>query len=158
MKHCAFIYTPHLKEGDIRLCLELLTSLGVTITNLGKNDPPRRWNGDLEAAVTVILSGTDLTNYSFLSDSKARLEFDIQLHRDPRWESDTIALSGETETRLIEIARKLSDRLPCHAAIVGISGGGKDQEWQILRINPDCPSGLRSKFTNAGHVVGGNGG
>ena len=158
MKHCAFIYTPHLKEGDIRMCLESLTSIGVTITNLGKNDPPRRWTGDIEAVVTAILSGTDLTNYTFLRDRTARLDFDIQLHRDPRWESDTISFSGVAETRLIEIARKLSESLPCYAAIVGVSGGGKDQDWQILHLSPDCPSELRSKITNAEHVVGGNGG
>jgi hypothetical protein len=149
MSHCAFIYTRHLTEEDVRSWLELLPVIDVTITHLGKNDPPKRWTGDKEAVLPLILSGTDLTNYTFLRDSTARLHFGIELHRDPRWESDTISFSGVAAPRLVEIARKLVEGLPCYAAIVGVSGGGKDQDWHIVHLSPDCPPMLRSKIPNA---------
>jgi len=149
MSHCAFIYTPHLKESDIHLWLEVLSAIGVTITHLGKSDPPKRWTGDHGSALAAILTGNDLTNYTFLRDNTAHIHFDIQLHRDPRWESDTISFSGGAGSRLTEIANKISESLTCYAAIVGISGGGKNQEWQIVHLSPDCPTSLRNKFTKA---------
>jgi hypothetical protein len=149
MSYCAFIYTPFLGEADVRSWLELLASLNVKITHLGKNDPPRKWMGDLNSALATILSGTDLTNYTFFRCSDGRLDFSIQLHRDPRWESDTISFSGTAEPQLLEIARHHAERLPCHTAIVGISGGGKDQDWKVVYLSPECPRTLRSKITKA---------
>ena len=149
MSHCAFLYTRHLTEEDVRSLLESLSAINVTITHLGKNDPPKRWIGDMESVLTVVLSGTELTNSTFLRDSTARLHIGIELHRDPRWESDTISFSGVAAPRLIEIARKLSEGLPCYAAIVGVSGGGKDQEWHIVHLSPDCPPTIGSRISNA---------
>jgi hypothetical protein len=150
MSHCAFIFTRHLTDEDVRLCLELLSAINVKITHLGKNDPPKRWAGDMEEVLAVILNGTDLTNSTFLRDSTARLHIGIDLYRDPRWDSDTLSFSGVATPRLIDIARKLAEGLPCYAAIVGVSGGGKDQDWHIVHLSPDCPPGLRSKIPNAG--------
>jgi len=146
MRYCAFIYTPHLKEADIRIWLDSLKSWGVTITHLGKHDPPKRWTGDRESALKEIIRGRDLTNYTFFRDSTACLEFELELHRDPRWESDTISLSSKSEPQLVEIVRNYSEILPCHAAIVGISGGGKEQIWQIVHLNQECPTRLRDKI------------
>lgn len=159
MSYCAFICTPFLGEAGVHSWLELLASLNVKITYLGKNDPPKKWKGDRESALATILSGTDLTNYTFFRDNTARLHFDIQLHRDPRWESNTIFFSGADEPQLLEITRNPAEQLPCYAAIVGISGGGADQDWQVVHLGPDCPSALRIKITKeAEQVRGGNGG
>ncbi len=156
MSHCAFIYTPSLSAHDIHSLLDFLPSIGLKITHLGKRDPPKRWTGDVASVLAIVLSGTDLTNYTFLRDQNAGVHFSIELHGDPRWDGDTISFSGADAQRLNEIAEKVGQALHCHAAIVGVSGGGKDQNWRIVHISQECPELLRSKFSKAKEVVAPN--
>jgi len=158
MDYCGYIYTPTLSDAGIRSLLTALRSGGVAITHLGKHDPPKRWSGDEESAVLQILSGTDLTNETFLRDSKSRLEFTIEMHRDSRWDHDTVSLSGAPEDRVRQVAELIAGSIPHYVAIIGVVGGGKSQAWRVVRMSRDCPDRLRRQFTNAEPSVAPNGG
>lgn len=96
-----------------------------------------------------ILSGADLTNWTFVRDSHAGLLMTIQIRRDPRWTHFTLSLSGPSAARLRELAPRIAESLHVDVAILGSSGLGKDQDWEVLRMSGDCPEHLRSKFQAA---------
>ena len=157
MSHCAYIYTPKLSETPVRSLFSGLVAGGVTITHLGKSDPPKRWTGDEDAAVRQIMSGTDLTISTFLRDANSRVDFSIELHRDPRWEHDTVSFSGP-ENRVRDITQFLVRRIEHYVAILGLVGGGKTQAWQVVSLSEDCPQKLKQQFTNAEPCAAPNGG
>jgi len=148
MSHCAYIYTPKLSEPSVRSLVVGLAHGGVALTHLGKSDPPKKWSGDEESAVHEILSGTDLTNQTFLRDGKSRVGFSIEMHRDPRWEHDTISFSGP-EVHVRQIAESLAHEIEHYVAVIGLMGGGKTQAWEVVSFGQHCPATLRKQFTNA---------
>ena len=149
MEHCAYIYTPPISEVGIRSFLTGLRAAGVSLTHLGHNDPPRRWSGDDESAASQILGAPDLTVWSFLRDGKSGLELSVQMHRDPSCGHDTISLSGAPKRQIQQLAEAIADSTPHFVAIIGVTGGGKDQAWRVLRMSSECPDRLRSRFTKA---------
>jgi hypothetical protein len=149
MNHCAYIYTPPLSEVGIRLFLTGLRAAGVSLTHLGHNDPPRRWSGDDESATSQILGAPDLIGWTFPRDSKIGLGLSVEMHRDPSWGHDTISLSGAPERQIEQVAEAIADSTPHFAAILGVTGGGKEQVWRIIRMSSECPDRLRRQFTNA---------
>jgi hypothetical protein len=149
MEHCAYICTPPLSEAGIRSFLTGLRAAGVSLTHLGHNDPPRKWSGDDESAASQILGAPDLTGWTFLRDGKSGLELSVQMHRDPSWGHDTISLSGALQRQIEQVAEAIADSTPHFVAIIGVTGGGKDQAWRVLRMSSECPDRLRSRFTKA---------
>ena len=147
MSRCAYIYSPKLSEPSVRSFFSHLRAIGVVINHLGKSDPPRRWSGADDEAVRQILGGTDLTNWTFLRDADAGLRFSIELHRDTKWEHDTISLSGP-EAKVWEIAEFLAQTMAHYLVIVGLPGGGKNQAWQVISLSSDCPETLKRQFAH----------
>ena len=102
-----------------------------------------------------ILTGTDRTNCTFLRDDKSRLGFSIEMHRDPRWEHDTVSFSGP-EVRVRQIAESLVHEIEHYVAVIGLMGGGKTQAWEVVSLCEHCPATLRRQFTNAEPGASGN--
>jgi hypothetical protein len=148
MSHCAYIYTPKFSETSVRSLISGLGEGGVTITHLGKSDPPKRWSGGEDAAVLQVVGGTDLTNWTFLRDANRWLDFSIELHRDPRWEHDTVSFSGP-EAQVREAAEFLAHRIDHYLVLFGLLGGGKAQAWRVISLGAGCPERLKRQFTNA---------
>jgi hypothetical protein len=145
--HVAYIYTPKLAESVIPQLVAALAGAGIKITHLGKNDPPRKWRGTDEQVAELIWKGNDLTNWTFGRDSRLKVEFTIELHRDPRWSHDSISLSG-CDLRVIEsLATAICKSSNAFMAISGILGMGKEQQWNLLWMSDSCPAELKRVTT-----------
>jgi len=103
MNNVAYIYPKRIAKDEIATFLDVLSTQGVMLTHLGKNDPPAKWSGDATLATEIILSGQDLTLWTFFRAIKLKIEGEIQIHRDPRWPSER----GVRKSRL---SRRLDER------------------------------------------------
>jgi hypothetical protein len=140
----AYIAKPSLKQVS-NFFLEI-QGLGISITHLGKSDPPRKFRGGLEEAVSMVFEGTDLTNYTFVRDSAIKLDFDFQIRNDPRWSHSTLSASCSDNVVIKNISDSVAKSFDLFATIRGLSGGGKQQNWEVIYIAENCPSELRSKY------------
>jgi hypothetical protein len=116
---------------------------------LGKSDPPKKWEGNEMEIFEVINSGDDLTNYTFGRDAHKKIDFDIQLHRDPRWTDDTISFSANKFEVMKDLLRHISKSLDAFVGFWGVSGKGKDQDWNIVHLSEFCSSDIRRKIVKA---------
>ena len=139
MSFVLYLYVPALGETEVRSLLLSLAEIGYSVTHLGKKDPPKKWSGTREEAVASILSGRDLTLSTFIRDAGHRLDMTVEIRRDPRWNHSTISASLPEQASLRLLGETLFVRIRSFAAIVGRSGGGKDQAWSVLRVSEDCP-------------------
>jgi hypothetical protein len=147
MRGVAYLYTPSLDRAQLLALLSAFEASGVHITHLGKSDPARQWAGSAGDALALIATGPDLTNSTFGRDRTKKLHFTIDLHKDPRWKHDEISLSAPSETDLRNIIRFLAREMRHYLAILGTSGLGKDQPWEVLFKTDDCPSCLLDNLT-----------
>jgi hypothetical protein len=146
MSYVLYAYFAKPTTTQIGIFLRALQKRGVSITHLGKKDPPRKFSGSVEEAISVVFSGTDLTNYTFARDAARKLQFDIQIHHDPRWIHSTISASCPDSTALAPVSESAAVSFASFITVRGISGGGKDQTWEVLHLTEQCPDELRSKF------------
>lgn len=119
------------------------------MTHIGKSDPPRKFSGETDEAVSITLRGTDLTNYTFMRDAPKRLDMDIQIHNDPRWLHSTVSASCADVSVLETVQRAVAESMDLFLFIRGTSGLGKDQPWEVLHVGVQCPAELRDKFSTA---------
>jgi hypothetical protein len=147
MDFILYVYVPAITTIEVRLLLQVLKDTGSSITHLGKNDPPKKWSGTSEEAKDLILSGSDMTLWTFIRDAKCRLDATVEIHRDPRWKHSTISVSSPEAERLRHLCECLTTGIKAFAAILGQSDGEKDQPWKILYLSDDCPSELAAKFS-----------
>ena len=143
MTFVLYVYVPAVSGTEVRSLFQSLVSAGFSITHLGKKDPPKKWSGTIEDAVTTILAGDDWT---FMRDAKRDFEMTIEIHSDPRWKHSTISASLPEEALLRSLGQSIITQVRSFASILGQSGAGKDQKWQILQLADDCPKELRSKI------------
>src|SRR5262249_6917727 len=66
--------------AQVSRLLRALADHGVSVSHPGKSDPPRKFRGSVDEAVSMVLSGTDLTNWTFAGDAARKLDFDFQIH------------------------------------------------------------------------------
>ncbi len=149
MRHCAFIYTPKLAHASVQSLMAGLSGAGVVITHLGTSIPPKEWSGDGESAVSLIVSGMNLTKRTFLRDDNSRVSFSIERHRGPKWEHDTISFSGAPESRVRQIVESIAHEVDHYIAVVGVVGGGESQVWHLISLSQRCPESLRRQFASA---------
>ncbi len=150
MSHLLYAYIAKPTTAHVGSFLRALLEHGVSLSHLGKSDPPRKFGGSVEEAVSMVFSGTDLTDYTFARDAARKLDFDIQIHHDPRWTHSTVSASCPDTATLGFVASSASTAFDLFIAIRGVSGGGKDQSWDVV-IPPSerCPDDLRSRFVAA---------
>jgi hypothetical protein len=84
MTHILYAYIAKPTSAQVGSFDRVLQEHGVSISHLGKNDPPPRFGGSVDEAVGMVFSGTDLTDHTFGRDAARKLHFDIQIHHDPR--------------------------------------------------------------------------
>ena len=137
MDSLLYVYVPVITVAEVRSLFRLLQDLGFSVTHLGKNDPPKKWSGTSEEAEAVVLSGSDMTIWTFIRDAKRRLDVTVQIHRDPSWKHSTISASAPEEEMLRHLGTGLTTRINSFAGILGQSGRGKDQPWNVLYLSDD---------------------
>lgn len=146
MLYSLYIYISKPTTEQVGSFLNALANSGISITHLGKNDPPRKYDGELEEAVSQVFSGKDLTDYTFIRDKTNRLEFDFQIHHDPRWKHSTISASCPDTSILSLLVDSASQAFDLFIAVRGVLGAGKGQAWEIIHKTDRCPPELLSKF------------
>jgi len=142
-----YVYAPLISAPEVHSLLQALQDSGYSITHLGKKDPPKKWSGTLEEAEATVLSGSDTTLYSHIRDANRRLDMTIEIHRDIRWKHSTISVSLPEEEPLRSLGACVAGRIRSFAIILGRSGAGKNQAWQVLRLSDDCPADLAAGFS-----------
>ncbi|MCB1123860.1 MAG: hypothetical protein KJT03_20060, partial [Verrucomicrobiae bacterium] len=75
---------------------------------------------------------------------KLKYDFTIELHTDPRWRHHTFSISSPE--RIDSIVSSVSKAIGAFIGYAGISGRGKDQDWEILHNSPECPTDLKEKI------------
>jgi hypothetical protein len=149
MSHVLYAYIAKPTTAQVGSFLRALQGRGVSISHLGKSDPPRKFGGSVEEAVTLVFSGTDLTDHTFARDAARRLQFDIQIHHDPRWTHSTVSASCADTAVLGLVADSAAAAFDLFITVRGVSGGGKQQPWEVVHITERCPDELRSRFVAA---------
>ena len=149
MSHVIYAYIAKPTESRVGSFLRALQGRGVSISHLGKSDPPRKFGGSVEEAVSMVFTGTDLTNYTFARDAARRLDFDIQIHHDPRWTHSTVSASCPDTAVLAIVTDGAATAFDSFITIRGVSTGGKEQPWEVVHVTESCPHELRSKFVVA---------
>jgi hypothetical protein len=138
MYHLQYSYIEKPTTLHVSRFLRALADCGVSISHLGKSDPPRKFRGSIDEAVSMVLSGKDLTDWTFARDVAQRLDFDFQVHRDPEWTYSTVSASCP------DLAA-----FDLFITIRGVSSGGKDQPCEVVHVTEKCPHELRSRFAVA---------
>lgn len=149
MSHVLYAYIAKPTTAQVGNFLRALQERGVSISHLGKSDPPRKFGGSVEEAVGIVFSGVDLTDYTFARDAARRLHFDIQIHRDPRWKHSTVSASCADTALLGLVAASAAAAFDLFITVRGLSGGGKQQPWEVVLVTERCPDELRYKFVAA---------
>jgi hypothetical protein len=149
MSHVLYAYIAKPKKEQVDSFLRALGDNRVSLSHLGKRDPPRKFGGTFDEAVSLIFSGTDSTNYTFARDAARRLDLDVQIHEDPRWTHSTVSASCPDTQALRIIADCALAAFDLFIAIQGLLSLGKEQPWEIVHITQTCPDELRTRFTAA---------
>jgi hypothetical protein len=149
MSHVLYAYIAKPTTAQVGSFLRAMQERGVSISHLGKSDPPRKFGGSVEEAVGMVFSGTDLTDYTFARDAARRLQFDIQIHHDPCWTYSTVSASCADTAVLGLVADSAAAAFDLFITVRGVSGGGKQQPWEVVHVTERCPDELRSKFVAA---------
>jgi hypothetical protein len=149
MSHVLYAYIAKPTTSQVGNFLRALQERGVSISHLGKSDPPRKFEGNVEDAVGMVFSGTDLTDYTLAQDAARGLEFDIRIHHDPRWIHSTVSASCADTAVLGLVADSAAAAFDLFITVRGVSDGGKQQPWEVVHVTERCPDELRSKFIAA---------
>jgi hypothetical protein len=142
MTAIAYLYLPTPPREDVAEIFESILDSGVSISHFGRNDPPRIWNGDVQAMTQLVLEQSELNKYVFMRDKTNAIELSLELFYDPRWSYSTISLNAPSQQTVTSIAAKLVTRLNPYLCIQGTSGAGKEQSWHLLHKRQDCPQGI----------------
>ena len=149
MSHVLYAYIAKPTAAQVGSFLRALLERGVSISHLGKSDPPRKFGGSVDEAVSMVFSGTDLTDWTFARDAARRLDFGFQIHHDPRWTHSTVSASCSDSDALGLFGESAAAAFDSFITIRGVSDGGKEQAWEVVHITERCPDELRSKFDAA---------
>src|SRR5262245_47953477 len=148
-EHVLHAYIAKPTTTQVSRFLRALAAHGVSISHFGKSDPPRKFGGSVDEAVSMVFGGTDLTNWTFARDVARRLDFDFQIHHDPRWTHSTVSASCPDKTVLGLVASSAAGAFDLFITNRGNSGGGKEQPWEVVHVTERCPHELRAKFVVA---------
>jgi hypothetical protein len=149
MDYLQYAYIAKPTTGQVSSFLHALADHGVSISHLGKSDPPRKFRGSIDEGVRMVFSGTDLTDYAFARDVERRLDFTFQIHHDPEWTHSTISASCPDFGVLDLVADSAAGAFDLFITIRGVSSGGKEQPWEVVHVTERCPQELRSRFDAA---------
>ncbi|MBK6907461.1 MAG: hypothetical protein IPH08_10390 [Rhodocyclaceae bacterium] len=142
MTPIAYLYLPTPSPENVAEIFESILASGVSISHFGRNDPPKKWNGDTQAMARLVLEQPELNKCVFVRDKTNAIELTVELFYDPRWSHSTISLGASLQQAVTSVAAKLIARLNPYLCIQGTSAAGKDQSWHLLHKRKDCPQGV----------------
>jgi hypothetical protein len=149
MEYVAYNYFPTPSDLELERIANAVYESDLSLSHLGKNDPPKKWAGSKTEFLDVLRKGTDLTNYTHSRAKDNGVEIDFTIHNDPRWESSSISISGDNREYVESLCVQFSKHLNSYMCISGQLGLGSNQQWNILAESDQCPSSLREKVKNA---------
>ncbi len=146
MEYLAFNYfTAAPSDQELSLIAKAVYDSDLKITHLGKNDPPRKWNGTEEEFLEMLIKGDDSINYTHSRSKGNGVEIDFTINHDLEWESSTISISGTDKEFVESLCIHFSKYIASFMCISGQLGLGSNQKWNILLENNNCPISLREK-------------
>jgi len=153
MKHVySYNYFPSPRCNDLQIVADAIIFSGIRLSHVGKDDPPKKWNGNNKEFIKILEDSTDSTNYTFIRDIKAKIETTITIHNNPVWESSSISISGTDREYIEKICVKLAEYLNSYICISTEKDEydfSKNHDWKILYKNEKCPASLLKKIENA---------
>jgi hypothetical protein len=147
MTAIAYLYLPTPPHDGVSEIFESILASGVSVSHFGRNDPPRKWNGDVQDMAQLVLEQPELNKYVFMRDKTNAIELTVELFYDSRWSYSTISLGPSLRQTVTSVATKLAARLNPYLCIEGTSSAGKDQSWHLLHKRKDCPKGVIDGIT-----------
>jgi hypothetical protein len=146
MEYLAFNYfTAGPSDQELSLIAKAVYESDLTITHLGKNDPPRKWKGSEEEFLEIFIKGDDSTNYIFSRAKGHGIEIDFTINHDLEWETSSISISGKEKVYVESLCIHFSKYISSFMCISGQMGLGSNQKWNILLENNNCPISLKEK-------------
>ena len=149
MSHVLYAYIAKPTTTQVSSFLRALADRGVVISHLGKNDPPRKFAGSIDQAVSMVFSGRELTDWTFARDAARKLDFDFKIYHDPRWTHSTVSASCSDKAILGVVADSAAKAFDLFITIRGVCSGGKEQAWEVVAVTEKCPDELRVRFVGA---------
>ena len=143
----AYIAKPTMTQ--VSSFLRALTDDGVSISHLGKRDPPRKFAASVDETVSLVFSGTDLTEWTHARTAARRLDLDFQINHHPGGTHSTVSASCPDKAVLGLVAASAAAAFDLFITIRGVLGGGKEQPWEVVHVTDRCPQELRSRFVVA---------
>jgi len=148
-EHVLYAYIAKPTTTQVSGFLRALANQGFSISHLSQSDPPRKFRGSIDEAVSMVLSGTDLTDCTFARDVAWRLDLDFWINNDPRGTHSTVSASCPDKAVLGLAANSAVEAFDLFIAIRGVLGGGKEQPWDVVHVTDRCPRALRPRFVVA---------
>jgi hypothetical protein len=148
-EHVLYAYIAKPMTTQVSSFLRVLANQGFSISHLGKNDPPRKFKGSIDEAVSMVLSGTDLTDCTFARSVARRLDLDFHINHHPQGTHSTVSASCPDKAVLGLVADSAAEAFDLFIAIRGVLGRGKQQAWEVVHVTERCPHELRSRFVVA---------
>jgi hypothetical protein len=149
MSHILYAYIAKPTTTQVSAFLRALADHGVSLSHLGKRDPPRKFAGSVDEAVSMVLSGTDLTEVALSRAAACKLDIDFWINHDRRGKHSTVSASCPDKAVLGLVADSAAGAFDLFITIRGVLGGGKQQAWEVVHVTERCPHELRSKFVVA---------
>lgn len=149
MDHLQLSYMAKPTTAQVASFLRALAGHGVSVSHLGKSDPPRKFRDGIDQAVSIVFSGTDTTNWTFARDAARKLDFDFQIRHDSGWTHSVVSASCPDLGVLDPLADSAAGAFDLFITIRGVFGGGKEQPWEVVHVTGRCPHELRSRFVGA---------
>lgn len=149
MEFVAYNYFPPSEVEYIQGIVEALSASEMQLSHLGKNDPPKKWNGEFSEILDVLQQGTDRTNYTFAKDSKNNLEIDFALGNFSEAVTSTISISGKSRRLVEQLSLHFAKYVNSYLCISGQLGLEQGQAWSFLLQSENCPASILEQVKNA---------
>ena len=148
-EHVVYAYIAKPTTTQVSAFLRALAAQGVSLSHLGKRDPPRKFAGSVDEAVSMVFSGTDLTDVTHARAAARKLEIDFWINNHPRSTHSTVSASSPAKAVLGLVADSAAEAFDLFIVIRGVLGRGKEQPWEVVHVTDRCPQELRSRFVVA---------
>ena len=149
MEYVAYNFFETPERESIIVIADALFHSCFTVSHASNNDPPKKFSGSKKDLVEIIISGNDLTNYTFLKSSTTKLEATIEIHNDPRWEHSTISVSGLSRESVEKFCLHLNQFVNSFLCISRELSAGSEQDWSFLFQGEECPALLLEQVNSA---------
>src|SRR5260221_8087887 len=82
MTTVAYLYLPTPPPEAVPPMLESIQVAGISVSHFGRSDPPRLWEGDVQAMAELLLKQTEQKKYAFMRDSNQGIDLTFELFYD----------------------------------------------------------------------------